>query len=244
MDNFSSNIELILKGGFLMIPLMLLSLYTITIIVMKILQFRSSKALKTEFADDVITMLKIAEIEKAEKKLERADSPIGKVMQTAFKLTRYSDLPKERVEPEIERIGIAEVKKLESHLRGLEIIAGVAPLVGLLGTVIGMVKAFARISEAGSRVDPSVLAGGIWEALITTVGGLVVAIPAFIAFYVFDSYVEKIRVAMKDYATQILNLEKDIKFDDTPISVREEHFLEDDKSVILAEMADNQEDVF
>jgi len=197
-----------------MYPLMLLSVYTLTVIILKLIQFYSGKTLKNEFADDVIVSLKMSDISKAEKILAANDTPISKVMQIALKLTKYQDLPQDRIEPEIERIGQAELKKYETHLRGLEIVAGIAPLIGLLGTVIGMVKAFARIAESGSRIDPSMLAGGIWEALITTIGGLIVAIPAFAAYYIFDGYIEKLRFKMKDYAIQILNLKKEIRGED------------------------------
>jgi len=83
----------------------------------------------------------------------------------------------------------------------------VGPLLGLLGTVIGMIAAFAKLSEAGTRVDPSQLAGGIWQALITTVGGLIVAVPAMAAYYLIDSIIERVRATMRDVTVQILALE-------------------------------------
>ena len=77
--------------------------------------------------------------------------------------------------------------------------------------MMGMVSAFSEIAEAGSRVDTSLLAGGIWEALITTIGGLAVAIPALAAYHILDGYIEKTRNLMKDYAIQTLNLLSDKK---------------------------------
>ena len=96
-------------------------------------------------------------------------------------------------------------------MRGLEMVSNVAPLLGLLGTVIGMVTAFSRLEGAGSRVDPSLLAGGIWEALLTTVGGLVVAIPAVVAYYIFDGLIERVRGVMKDTSIQIMMLEDEFQ---------------------------------
>jgi hypothetical protein len=110
-------------------------------------------------------------------------------------------------EAEISRVGSADIRYLETHMRGLEMISNVAPLLGLLGTVMGMVEAFSRLEGAGTRVDPAMLAGGIWEALLTTIGGLVVAIPAVAAYYIFDSIIERVRGSMKEVSLQIMMLE-------------------------------------
>lgn len=192
-----------------MVPIFAMSFYTIYVVALKIMQFRSSKALETAFIAEAITEMKIDNWKNAEQKLEKQTSPVAAVMLKALKLVRYKDLPKSRVEPEIERVGTAELNNLKTNLRALEVIAAIAPLLGLLGTVMGMVKAFGKLAENTNRVDPSILAGGIWEALITTVAGLLVAIPAFAAYYYFSGQVDKVRVLMKDATTQILNLEKE-----------------------------------
>ena len=194
-----------------MYPLLLLSVYVIGIIIFKIMQFKKAEIYKFDFADEAIEQIKKADLNKCEKILASSASPLARVMETAIGLKLFASLPSDRVEPEIERVGITELKNLGSHLRGLEIVAAIAPLIGLLGTVIGMVKAFSKIAESSTRVDPAMLAGGIWEALVTTIGGLVVAIPAFAAYYIFESYIDRLRISMKDYATQILNLETAIK---------------------------------
>jgi biopolymer transport protein ExbB len=90
-------------------------------------------------------------------------------------------------------------------MRGLEMVSTVAPLLGLLGTVTGMVKTFSGINQIGARVDPAILAGGIWEALIATVAGLMVAIPALAAHYIIDSRIDSIRSTMTDAVTYILS---------------------------------------
>src|SRR5205807_296516 len=104
------------------------------------------------------------------------------------------------------RVGTNELRHLESHLRGLEMIANIAPLLGLLGTVSGMIAAFERLSAAGVRIDPGQLAGGIWVALLTTAAGLAVATPALAAHYLVDGGVERQRAAMKDMALRVLAL--------------------------------------
>ena len=92
-------------------------------------------------------------------------------------------------------------------MRGLEIAAAVAPLLGLLGTVVGLIDSFSKLGIGSARVDPTMLAGGIWAALLTTAAGLTIAIPALAAHSFFDSILEKLKVNMKDVSVQILALE-------------------------------------
>jgi biopolymer transport protein ExbB len=109
-----------------------------------------------------------------------------------------------QVEAEVGRVGSAEIRKLESYLRGLSAIAHLSPLLGLFGTVTGMIRAFMKVQEAGARVDASLLAGGIWEALLTTAFGLAVALPAMAAYYYLEGEVDQARGTMKDVSVRIL----------------------------------------
>jgi biopolymer transport protein ExbB len=93
--------------------------------------------------------------------------------------------------------------RARAGLRPLELIATIAPLLGLLGTVLGMISAFQALQEAGARADPSMLAGGIWEALLTTAAGMAVAIPASVAATWFESITDRLRLEMEDIGTRI-----------------------------------------
>jgi len=104
---------------------------------------------------------------------------------------------------ETSRVAQSLLMQACSGLRPLELIATIAPLLGLLGTVLGMIAAFQALQEAGSRADPAALAGGIWEALLTTAAGMAVAIPASVALTWFDSVVDRLRHDMEDAATRI-----------------------------------------
>jgi biopolymer transport protein ExbB len=104
---------------------------------------------------------------------------------------------------EVARVARADLARARSGLRALELIATIAPLLGLLGTVLGMIEAFQALQEAGARADPAALAGGIWEALLTTAAGMAVAIPAAMALSWFDSIVETLQADMEDAATRI-----------------------------------------
>jgi biopolymer transport protein ExbB len=106
-------------------------------------------------------------------------------------------------EAETARVARALLAEARSGLRALELIAVIAPLMGLLGTVLGMIAAFSALEGSGARADPGVLAGGIWEALLTTAAGIAVALPASVALAWFESVAERLRHDMEDAATRI-----------------------------------------
>lgn len=195
------------KGGWVMYPIVLLSVYVLGIILFKIYQFITAGVFNTEFIDRVMMHVKRGELTDASFLLTREKGPIARIMRVAVECVMNREITMKSRESEISRVGSSELRYLESHLRGLEMSSSIAPLMGLLGTVIGMVQAFAKLAESGSRVDPSQLAGGIWQALITTAGGLLVAVPAMGCFYLLDSLIERVRATMRDVTIQILALE-------------------------------------
>lgn len=107
------------------------------------------------------------------------------------------------IKEEIERISIAKLSELRSLLPALEVIGTLSPLLGLLGTVLGMINAFQAMEVAGNQVDPSVLAGGIWQALLTTALGLAIAIPVLAAFNWMDRKIQRSAMLINDTVTQI-----------------------------------------
>ncbi len=200
-------IDIFEKGGVVMVILALVSVYGLGIIFYKLYQFVTANVFESRFVDGIMGYVKQGELTEAQRQLERVPGPIARIMRVAVDCVMNRDMTQKSREAEIARVGAAEMRYLESHMRGLEMIATTAPLLGLLGTVIGMVIAFSKLGEAGSRVDPSMLAGGIWEALLTTVGGLAVAIPAVAAYYLLDGIIERVRSGMQDVTVQILALE-------------------------------------
>jgi biopolymer transport protein ExbB len=109
----------------------------------------------------------------------------------------------DRAREETVRVAKGLLAEARAGLRPLELIATVAPLLGLLGTVLGMIAAFQQLQAAGTRADPSALAGGIWEALLTTAAGMAVAIPASAALTWFESVNERLRHDLEDIATRV-----------------------------------------
>jgi len=124
----------------------------------------------------------------------------GRVVAQAMAL-RLSDDAQAR--EETARLAKAGLARARSGLRAIDLIATIAPLIGLLGTVLGMIEAFQALQEAGARSDPAALAGGIWTALLTTAAGMAVAIPASVALAWFDGLVEGLQADLEDMATRI-----------------------------------------
>nr|WP_325252505.1 MotA/TolQ/ExbB proton channel family protein [Amylibacter sp.] len=112
-------------------------------------------------------------------------------------------LPVNDAKDETARVAKLHLANANAGLRVLELIATIAPLLGLLGTVLGMIAAFQALQDSGSRADPAILAGGIWEALLTTAAGMAVAIPASFALTWFESVVDSLRRDLEDIATQV-----------------------------------------
>lgn len=209
------------KGGAVMYVLAALSVYAVAVVIFKVIQFRKSNVFDRSFIDTALREIKQGDRFKATQTLGAIKGPIARIMRVTFECVANREMSQKSKEAEILRVGSADIRYLESHLRGLEMTASVAPLLGLLGTVIGMIGSFSKLSLSGTRVDPTILAGGIWEALLTTAGGLAVAIPALAAHYVLDGVIEKVRATMKDVSVQILALEDEFRRNERQFAIEE-----------------------
>lgn len=210
--------ELIQKGGVFMIPIIGLSIYMTAVILFKAYQFWRLQLSNTQFVDAFFGYLYQGDLKSAMPLVNASPNPVARVIESAVACLFSSNLSLDRAKDEIKRVANAQIRELESYLKGLEMTSNVAPLLGLLGTVQGMVIAFSTLEQAGTRVDPSLLAGGIWAALLTTVAGLAIAIPALAAHYWLDSRIEKTSAAMQDTVTRIINLHSQMKQGQAPQS--------------------------
>ncbi|MGE0754155.1 MAG: MotA/TolQ/ExbB proton channel family protein [Alphaproteobacteria bacterium] len=215
------DIVLFEKGGFVMYLLAALSIYAVGVVLFKFVQFRRANVFDRSFIEPALLEIKQGDRTKATSTLAHIRGPIARIMRVSFECVANRDMSQKSKEAEIMRVGAADIHYLEAHLRGLEMTSAIAPLMGLMGTVIGMITSFSKLSLSGTRVDPTLLAGGIWEALLTTAGGLAVAIPALAAHYVIDGIIEKVRVTMKDVSTQILALEDEFKRNERQRAIEE-----------------------
>ncbi|MBD3805275.1 MAG: MotA/TolQ/ExbB proton channel family protein [Rhodobacteraceae bacterium] len=139
----------------------------------------------------------------AEAELKDRRSLRAQLARAAMASLRDPQLDRAGAEAETARVARNLLARARSGLRGLELAVVIGPLLGLLGTVAGMIAAFRALQEAGVQADPATLAGGIWEALLTTAAGMAVAIPAQIALSGFDAVVDRLRHDMEDAATRI-----------------------------------------
>lgn len=187
--------QFFLKGGVLMWPILLCSIIALTIVLERLFHFQRAQIKITDLVKRVRELIAKGEFGKAEKICAKSPGPIAYIIALGL---RERSQPKSERDEIISMGGSKELRRLEKNIRTLGIIAHVTPLLGLLGTVTGMIRAFMKIQSLGGQVDASVLAGGIWEALITTAFGLAVAIPAMIAYHYFDERIEGISSQMKD----------------------------------------------
>ncbi|WP_018247966.1 MotA/TolQ/ExbB proton channel family protein [Orenia marismortui] len=189
------------KGGVFMYPLLICSTIVLAIVLERCYYFSKVKDCSDKTLEEVEQLVYQHRTLEAKEVCEDTNCPVSQVLSTGIK--NYQK-PREERDRILQRIGSKELQKMGKNIRGLGIIAHVSPLIGLLGTVTGMIKAFMKIYELGGSVDPSVLAGGISEALITTAAGLTVAIPAMLFYQYFEGKLDGYYNNMKE-AVQLLS---------------------------------------
>lgn len=178
-DTSMSFLEIISQGGFLMIPLFILSVLAIYVIAERWRTLENSKMDVAAMLNNIESLLKSGSQQRAIQYCEEFDKPLARILKSGI---RRLGRPIRDIEAAIKNAGKKEIYRLENRMNWLATIAGVAPLIGFTGTVTGMIRAFMDIQSLQGNVNPSVLAGGIWEALITTATGLIVGIIAY-GFY-------------------------------------------------------------
>ena len=195
--------DLLMKGGVILIPIGLLSIVAIYIFVERYLTIKSASKVDPMFMLNIKDYVVSGNIEAAKTLARNTDTPIAKMIEKG--VLRIGK-PLQDINVAIENVGKLEIYQLEKRLATLATISGAAPMIGFLGTVIGMIKAFFNISAAGQNVDASLLAGGIYEAMITTAAGLAVGIIAFIGYNLLVSLVEKVVFQMEATSVEFIDL--------------------------------------
>ncbi|TNF68928.1 MAG: MotA/TolQ/ExbB proton channel family protein [Gammaproteobacteria bacterium] len=184
--------------------LILLGVFAISLLIVKIWQFTKFGVWKQFLINHTISEnIKTSDYTDAIEQLKNVKNPIANVMISLVRLKFIEKRTQLEVNTEIERLGKKYLNQLEQYLRPLEVLAHLSPLVGLLGTVLGIIMAFSAIKSA-SFVDPALLSAGISHALITTALGLSVAIPSQIGFHYLDSVVEKFRASLSDNVAKFI----------------------------------------
>lgn len=195
--------EFLQDGGPVLYLLLGISVLCLAVILLKSLHFLILRPGNSGFVAKAISLWRQGEAPGALAVLEGERSPVARVLRRAIESAGDPAMTEDKVREEITRVAGVELDNLRGGLRLLALIATLSPLIGLLGTVLGMISAFQALEASGSQVDPAILSGGIWVALLTTAAGLIIAIPAATAHHWLDGIVYRSRRAMEDAATQV-----------------------------------------
>lgn len=196
-------IELVMQGGWIMIPLFLLSFIAIYIFIERYLAIKRAAREDKSFMNRIKDYIHEGKIESALALCESNDNPVSRMI--AKGITRIGR-PLNDVNTAIENVGNLEVSRMEKGLPVLATVAGGAPMIGFTGTVIGMIKSFWEMSNAGSNIEVDMLAGGIYTALVTTVTGLIVGIIAYFAYNWLVARVENVIFKMEARTMEFMDL--------------------------------------
>ncbi|PTW61611.1 outer membrane transport energization protein ExbB [Breoghania corrubedonensis] len=200
-DMFAPILELARTGGPVVVLLGALSVITLALALAKLIQFHAAGTGRHVNARKVLRVWISGERETAMQHVGGERSVLGDVLVHLVRGASNGRGTEAQLREDIERVCLNKLAHLRSFLRPLDMIAQTAPLIGLFGTVLGMIQAFQSMQGAGANVDPSVLAGGIWVALLTTAVGLAVAIPTSVFVGWCDGRIEREQQAMEDLVT-------------------------------------------
>ncbi len=188
-------LEILSKGGILVIPILFCSVLVLAIFFERIIRYAINRSRGKDIEAKVSKLLKNNDVDKALKIAKESNSPMGRVLAKAIKA---KDLENNVLESVIVNATETEVSDLSSYIQALATIGNIAPLLGLLGTIMGMIKAFMVIQQMGGKVNAAVLAGGIWEAMLTTALGLAVALPTMAAHSYLVAKVDKYEARLQN----------------------------------------------
>jgi len=200
--------EFFLKGGVLTWPILLCSVASMTIFFERFFRYRADAKIPRHLIDSIYQLVSKGRVAEARAKLQLREHAHGFSPPPAERILREGltvvPTDRETLELVLSHSVNRELKLLERHLGTLATLGNIAPLLGLLGTVFGMIKAFMAVQELGGRVNASVLAGGIWEALLTTAYGLVVAIPIVFCHSYLENRLEELHALHQEVAIYLV----------------------------------------
>ncbi|MGE0021252.1 MAG: MotA/TolQ/ExbB proton channel family protein [Draconibacterium sp.] len=198
-----SFIDLAIKGGWIMIPILLLSVIAVYIFVDRYFAIKKAGKIDASLLERVKVYITGGKIDAALALCKSTDNPASRMIEKG--ISRIGR-PLTDVNAAIEIVGNLEIAKLEKGLPVLASVAGGAPMLGFLGTVMGMIQAFYDMSNAGNNIDVTLLSAGIYQAMVTTVAGLIVGITAYFAYNILVSNVEKVVFKMEATTSEFMDL--------------------------------------
>ena len=203
IEQLTETFEVITRGGVLMWPIMACSVVALAITFERYVLLRRATIDTRQFMDDMRTVLRQNRIQEAVEICDETDAPVARIVKAGLLKHNRS---KEDIREAIEDAGHLEIPRLERHMSAMATCANIAPLLGLLGTVSGMIKAFAQIQDKQGQVNPSDLAEGIGNALVTTAAGLTVAIPTLVVYNYFVTRVDNMILEMEISSSEMVEL--------------------------------------
>jgi biopolymer transport protein ExbB len=199
-------LDLILKGGYMMVPLYVLFVVAVFIFVERLITLRKASKSPKHLMDQVKLLVQSGKVEQARAMCVGENTPVANMITKG--LERIGS-PLKNIEVSIENVGKIEIYKLEKNLGILATVAGAAPMIGFLGTVAGMIRAFIGVAQEEGMVSPKLLSTGIYEAMITTAGGLVVGIIAYLGYNYLVSQVSKLVHSMEYTSIEFIDMLQD-----------------------------------
>ncbi|MCM1177749.1 MAG: MotA/TolQ/ExbB proton channel family protein [Bacteroides sp.] len=198
-----SLISMAAKGGWLMLVLLLLSIVAIYIFGNKWWMIHKAGKIDRNFMKDIHELIHEGKIKSAIELCRRYDSPVARLVEKGIERIGR---PLSDIQTAVENMGNVEVARLEKNLPMLATIAGGAPMIGFLGTVMGMIQAFFNMSQAGNNIDITLLSGGIYTAMVTTVGGLIVGIIAYFGYNYLTSEISNLVFKMENTTIEFMDM--------------------------------------
>ena len=198
-----SLIKMAVKGGWLMLVLLILSIMAIYIFGNKWWMIRRAGKIDKNFMKDIHDLIYEGKIKSAMALCQKYDSPVARLVE---KGVERIGRPLTDIQTAVENMGNVEVARLEKGLPMLATIAGGAPMIGFLGTVTGMIRAFFEMANAGNNIDITLLSGGIYEAMVTTVGGLFVGIIAYFGYNYLTSQISNLVFKMESTTIEFIDM--------------------------------------
>ena len=196
-------IDLVFKGGIMMIPIFLLSVLGVYVFVERLRTLKQAMASPDAFMNQIKELVLKGDLSAAELLCSQSDTPMSRMIAKGLKRIGSS---LKNIEASIENVGRIEIYRLEKNLSLLATIAGAAPMLGFLGTVMGMINAFMSIAQEEGAVSPKMLSAGIYEAMVTTAAGLVVGVLAYLAYNLLVTRMQKIIHSMEYSSIEFIEL--------------------------------------
>ena len=196
-------LSLIWKGGIVMIPIAILSVIAVYLTIERYLTIKKAGILDSKFMGGIKEMVTEGDLKGAQRLCHERGTPIGLMIEKG--LSRIGK-PLKDISVAVENVGKLEVYKLEKGMALLATISGAAPMLGFLGTVTGMIRTFNQMQDSGQQITADLLSGGIGEAMMTTVAGLVVGIFAYIAYNLLSSLINKVVYKMEASTVEFLDI--------------------------------------